>query len=38
MGRIEDAKERYEKALEMRENLLKTDPDNVSYQSYVENA
>ena len=35
MGRIEEAKQRYEKALEMYEKLLKNDPENVAYQSYV---
>jgi len=35
MGRIEEAKQRYENALEIYENLLATDSDNVSYQSYV---
>jgi Tfp pilus assembly protein PilF/predicted amidohydrolase len=35
MGRIEEAKQRYEKALEMREKLLQTDPENVGYQSRV---
>ena len=35
MGRIEEAKQRYEKALEMRQKLLKTDPENVTYQSDV---
>jgi tetratricopeptide (TPR) repeat protein len=35
MGRIEEAKNRYEKALEMREKLLENDPENVTYQSYV---
>jgi tetratricopeptide (TPR) repeat protein/predicted amidohydrolase len=35
MGRIEDAKDRYEKSLYMRQKLLETDPENVAYQSYV---
>ncbi|KAF5412449.1 MAG: hypothetical protein C5S47_01350 [Candidatus Methanogasteraceae archaeon] len=35
MGRIDDARERYERALEMRERLLEGDPENVTYQSDV---
>ena len=35
MGRIEEAKERYEKALEMKKNFSKHDPENVAYQSDV---
>ena len=35
MGRIEEAKQRCEKALEMGEKLLQTDPENVAYQSAV---
>ena len=35
MGRIEDAKAKYEKALEIYEKLLKTDPEKVAYQSDV---
>jgi len=35
MGRIEESKQRYENALEMRQTLLANDPDNVSYQSDV---
>ena len=35
MGRIEEAKQRYEKALEMYEKLLNNDPENVAYQSDV---
>jgi tetratricopeptide (TPR) repeat protein len=35
MGCIEDAKQRHEKALEIREKLLKKDPLNVEYQSDV---
>jgi tetratricopeptide (TPR) repeat protein len=35
MGCIEDAKKRYEKALEMRQKLLNNDPENVVYQSDV---
>jgi len=33
MGMIDDAKARYEGALEMREELLKGSPENVTYQS-----
>ena len=32
MGHINDSKEKFEKALKMREKLLKKDPFNVSYQ------
>ena len=35
MGRIEEAKQRYEGTLKIRETLLSTDPENVGYQSYV---
>jgi len=35
MGRPEDAKTRYERALEMREALLATDPQSSVYQSWV---
>ncbi|VVB84778.1 Uncharacterised protein [uncultured archaeon] len=35
MVRPDDAKERYERALEMREALLKTDPENTNYISGV---
>jgi tetratricopeptide (TPR) repeat protein len=35
MGNLEDAKQKCEKALEIRQKLLKTDPENVSYQSDV---
>jgi tetratricopeptide (TPR) repeat protein/predicted amidohydrolase len=35
MGRIDDAKELYEGALKRHERLLESDPDNVTYQSYV---
>jgi CHAT domain-containing protein len=35
MGRLEDAKVRYEQALEMYEALLNTDPENAQYLSYV---
>jgi tetratricopeptide (TPR) repeat protein len=35
MGRPEDAKNRYERALEMYETLLKTDPASSVYQSQV---
>ncbi len=35
MGRIEEAKERHEKALEIYEKLLETDPKNMVYQSAV---
>ena len=35
MGGIEDAKERYEKALDIYEKLLNNDHENVSYQSNV---
>lgn len=32
MGHLEEAKEKYEKALEIREKLLENDPENVVYQ------
>lgn len=35
LGYIEEAKQRYEKALEINENLLKTYPENISYQESV---
>ena len=35
MGRIEEAKQRYEAALEIYKTLLSNDLDNVGYQSYV---
>ena len=35
MGRIEEAKQRYEGALIIYGTLLSTDPENVEYQSYV---
>ncbi len=35
MGRIEEAKDRYEKSLLIYEKLLETDPENVAYQSNV---
>ncbi len=35
MGRPDDAKIKYERALEMREALLKTDPESSVYQSWV---
>ena len=35
MGRPEDAKIKYDRALEMRESLLSTDPENIVYQSQV---
>ena len=35
MGRPEDAKTRYERALKMREELLATDPQSSVYQSWV---
>jgi Uncharacterized protein conserved in bacteria len=35
MGRMEQAKQKYEKALEMREKLLDNDPENVAYQLNV---
>jgi tetratricopeptide (TPR) repeat protein len=35
MGRIEEAKQRYEGALKIYETLLSTDPENVGYQSDV---
>ncbi|MHC1595512.1 MAG: tetratricopeptide repeat protein, partial [Candidatus Syntropharchaeales archaeon] len=35
MGRIDDARARYEGALEMREKLLEDDPESVVYQSNV---
>ena len=31
MGHLEEAKQKYEKALKMRESLLKTYPENVVY-------
>jgi CHAT domain-containing protein len=35
IGRLEDAKFRFEQALEMYEALLNTDPENAQYLSYV---
>ena len=35
MGRIEEAKQRYEGALEIYKTLLIKDPDDVEYKSYV---
>jgi len=35
MGLMKEAKQKYEKALEMRQKLLNNDPENVAYQSYV---
>jgi len=35
MGRLEEAKQRYEKALLIYGYLLKTDPENLEYQSEV---
>ena len=35
MGHIEEAKQKYEEALNIYENLLKKDTENIEYQSYI---